>query len=120
MERIDLPAIPFRLIYEDFDWDGHGLVHQPPRGSHHVFRTAFALFRKQYLANRAPAPVSYDLFDVKQYQGETLKEYISRFGAQVVKVGTTNEPMIVYAFRKGVCPRSFSKSLNRSHPKTFC
>jgi len=77
------------------------------------------LFREQYLANRAPAPVSYDLFDVKQYQGETLKEYISCFGAQVVKVGTTNEPMIVYTFRKGVCPGSFSKSLNRSRPKTF-
>jgi len=77
------------------------------------------LFREQYLANRAPTPVSYDLFDVKQYQGETLKEYISRFGAQVVKAGTTDEPMIVYAFRKGVCPGSFSKSLNRSRPKTF-
>ncbi|XP_068474811.1 uncharacterized protein [Phaseolus vulgaris] len=49
----------------------------------------------------APPPVSYDLFDVKQYQGETLKEYINRFGAQVMKVGTTEEPMIVYAFRKG-------------------
>ena len=59
------------------------------------------------------------VFDVKQYQGETLKEYISRFGAQVVKVGTTDEPMIVYAFKKGVCPGSFSKSLNRSRPKTF-
>jgi len=56
---------------------------------------------------------------VKQYQGETLKEYISCFGAQVVKVGTTDEPMIVYALRKGVCPGSFSKSLNRSRPKTF-
>jgi len=76
------------------------------------------LFREQYLANKAPAPVSYDLFNVKQYQGETLKEYISRFAAQVVKVGTTDESMIVYAFRKGVCPRSFSKSLNRSRPKT--
>ena len=39
------------------------------------------------MANKAPPPVSYDLFDVKQYQGETLKEYINRFGAQVVKVG---------------------------------
>ena len=77
------------------------------------------LFREQYLANRAPTPVSYDLFDVKQYQGETLKEYISRFKAQVVKVGTPDEPMIVYAFRKWVCPGSFSKSLNRSRPKTF-
>ena len=31
-----------------------------------------------------------------------MKDYINRFGAQVVKVGTTEEPMIVYAFRKGI------------------
>jgi len=90
-----------------------------PEGHITSFAQLSRLFREQYLANRALAPVSYDLFDVKQYQGETLKEYISRFGAQVVKVGTTDKPMIVYAFRKGVCPRSFSKSLNRSRPKTF-
>jgi len=85
--------------------------------------TSFAqlsqLFREQYLANRAPPPVSYDLFDVKQYQGETLKEYMNRFGAQVVKVGTTEEPMIVYAFRKGMCPGPFCESIIRSRPKTF-
>ena len=34
-------------------------------------------------------------------------------------MGTTDEPMIGYAFRKGVRPGSFSKSLNRSRPKTF-
>jgi len=90
-----------------------------PEGHITSFTQLSRLFREQYLANRTPIPVSYDLFDVKQYQGETLKEYISRFGAQVEKVGTTDEPMIVYAFRKGVCPGSFSKSLNRSHPKTF-
>jgi len=77
------------------------------------------LFREQYLANRAPPPVSYDLFDVKQYQGETLKEYINRFGAQVVKVGTTEEPMIVYAFRKVVCPDPFCESIIRNRPRTF-
>jgi len=90
-----------------------------PEGHITSFTQLSRLFREQYLANRAPPAVSYDLFDVKQYQGETLKEYISRFGAQVVKVGTTDEPMIVYAFRKRVCLGSFSKSLNRSHPKTF-
>ena len=63
--------------------------------------------------------MSYDLFDVKQYQGETLKEYINRFGAQVVKVGTTEEPMIIYAFRKGMCPRPFCESIIRSRPRTF-
>jgi len=66
-----------------------------PEGHITSFAQLSRIFREQYLANRAPTPVSYDLFDVKQYQGETLKEYISRFGAQVVKVGTTDEPMIV-------------------------
>ena len=48
-----------------------------------------------------------------------MKEYINRFGAQVVKVGTTEEPMIVYAFRKGVCPGPFCESIICNHPKTF-
>ena len=56
---------------------------------------------------------------MKQYQGETLKEYINRFGAQVVKVGTTEEPMIVDAFRKGVCPGPFCESIIRNRPRTF-
>ncbi|XP_068474249.1 uncharacterized protein [Phaseolus vulgaris] len=90
-----------------------------PEGQFTSFAQLSRLFREQYLANRAPAPVSYDLFDVKQFQGEILKEYISRFGAQVVKVGTTDEPMIAYAFRKGVRPGSFGKSLNCKLPKTF-
>jgi len=67
------------------------------------------LFREQYLANKAPPPVSYDLFDVKQYQEESLKEYINRFGAKVVKVGTSEEPMIVYTFVKGVWPVPFGE-----------
>ncbi|XP_068497488.1 uncharacterized protein [Phaseolus vulgaris] len=90
-----------------------------PKGHVTSFAQLSQLFREQYLANRTPAPGSYDLFDVKQFQGETLKEYISRFGAQVVKVGSSEEPMIVYAFRKGVRPGSFSKTLNCSRPKTF-
>ncbi|XP_068477253.1 uncharacterized protein [Phaseolus vulgaris] len=56
---------------------------------------------------------------MKQYQGETLKEYISCFGAHVVKVGTKEEPMIVYAFRKGVSPGPFCESIIRNRPKTF-
>jgi len=51
-----------------------------PEGHVTCFAQLSRLFREQYLANRAPAPDSYDLFDVKQFQGETLKEYISRFG----------------------------------------
>ena len=37
----------------------------------------------------------------------------------MVKVGTTEEPMIVYAFRKGMCPGPLCESIIRSCPKTF-
>jgi len=90
-----------------------------PDGHITSFAQLSQLFREQYIANRAPPLVSYDLFDVKQYQGETLKEYINRFGAQVVKVGTTKEPMIVYAFRKRVCPGPFCESIICNRPRTF-
>jgi len=48
-----------------------------------------------------------------------LKEFVNRFGAQVVRVSTKDESMIVHAFRKGICPGHFSESLIRSRPTTF-
>jgi len=48
-----------------------------------------------------------------------LKEFVNRFGAQVVKVNTTDELIIVHAFRKGICPGPFSESLIRNRPRTF-
>ena len=38
-----------------------------PDGHITSFPQLSQLFTEQYLANRAPPPVSYDLFDVKQY-----------------------------------------------------
>jgi len=35
--------------------------------------------------NKAPPRVSYDLFDIRQYQGESLRDYLNRFGAQMVR-----------------------------------
>jgi len=56
---------------------------------------------------------------VKQYQGESLKEFLHRFGAQVVRLNLIEEKMMVHAFRKGIMPGPFSESLIRNHPKTF-
>jgi len=38
-----------------------------PDGHVTSFAQLSQLFREQYILNRAPLPVSYDLFDVKQY-----------------------------------------------------
>jgi len=77
------------------------------------------LFREQYLVNKAPTRLSHDVFDVKQYQGESMKDYLNRFGVQVVRLKLTDEAMIVHAFVKGMLSGPFSQSLLRFYPKTF-
>ena len=82
-----------------------------PDGHITSFPQLSRLFKEQYLANRVAPPVSYDLFDVKQYQGETLKEYINRFGAQVVKVSDGNRPASKLSAKKIDEDRALMKSL---------
>ncbi|XP_068476733.1 uncharacterized protein [Phaseolus vulgaris] len=73
----------------------------------------------KYIVNKAPSLVSYDLFDVRQYQGESLKDFLNRFGAQIVRLPGKDEEMFVHAFKKGVLSGPFSESLIRCHPATF-
>jgi len=77
------------------------------------------MFVEQYIVNKAPPLVSYDLFDVRQYQRESLKDFLNRFRAQIVRLPGKDEEMFVHAFRKGVLPGPFSESLIKSHPATF-
>ena len=44
-----------------------------------------------------------------------MKEFLHRFGAQMVGLNLTEENMMVHAFRKGIVPGPFSESLIRNH-----
>jgi len=90
-----------------------------PDGHITTFDQFATLFREQYLVNKALTRVSYDVFDVKQYQGESMKDYLNRFGVQVVRLKPIDEAMMVHAFIKGMLPGPFSESLLRFYPKTF-
>ena len=98
-----------QAVHEHIGGNNDGLVHPQ----------LTKLFKEQYIANWSPSPVSYDLFDVRQYQGESLKEFLNRFGAQVERLNIKDEMMIVRAFRKGIVPRPFNESLIRNRLKTF-
>jgi len=50
-----------------------------PDGHVTSFLQLTKLFREQYIANRAPPSISYDLFYVRKYQGESLMEFLNRF-----------------------------------------
>jgi len=90
-----------------------------PEGHITSFDQFATLFREQYLVNKAPARLSYYVFYVKQYQRESMNDYLNRFGIQVVRLKPTDEAMIVHAFDKGMLPGPFSESLLRVYPKTF-
>ena len=90
-----------------------------PDGHITSFDQFLTLFKEQYIVNLALPPVSFDLFNVKQYQGEPLKDFLNRFGALVVRLHTKDEDMMVHTFRRGVWPGPFSDSLIRCRPKTF-
>jgi len=90
-----------------------------PTGHITTFQQFSKMFVEQYIVNKAPPLVSYDLFDVRQYQGESLKDFLNRFGAQIVRLLGKDEEMFVHAFKKGVLPGPCSESLIRSHPATF-
>ncbi|XP_068503713.1 uncharacterized protein [Phaseolus vulgaris] len=90
-----------------------------PDGHITSFQQFSKLFMEQYIVNRAPPVVSYDLFVVRQSQGESLWDYLSRFGAQVVRLPRKDEDMLVHAFKKGVLAGPFSESLIRNRPSTF-
>ncbi|XP_068498252.1 uncharacterized protein [Phaseolus vulgaris] len=90
-----------------------------PTGHITTFQQFPKMFVEQYIVNKAPPLVSYDLFDVRQYQGESLKDFLNRFGARIVCLTGKDEDMFVHAFKKGVLPGPFSESLIRSHPATF-
>ena len=90
-----------------------------PDGHITSFDQFATLFREHYLVNKAPTRLSYDVFYVKQYQGESMKDYLNRFAIQVVCLKPTDEAMIVLAFVKGMLPGPFSESLLRVYPRTF-
>ncbi|XP_068486891.1 uncharacterized protein [Phaseolus vulgaris] len=90
-----------------------------PTGDITTFQQFSKMFIEQYIVNKAPPLVSYELFDVRQYQGESLKDFLNRFGAQIVRWPGKDEDMFVHAFKKGMLHGSFSESLIRSHPATF-
>ena len=50
--------------------------------------------------NKAPPLVSYDLFDVRQYQGESLKDFLNRFRALIVRLPGKDEEMFAHAFKR--------------------
>jgi len=85
-----------------------------PDGHITYFDQFSGLFREQFIVNQAQLPLPFDLFSVKQRQGEPLKDFLNRFGEFVVKLQTQDKALMVHAFGQGIMPGPFSDSLIRN------
>lgn len=65
----------------------------------------------QFSANKHHKVSTTSLFNVRQGQEETLKEYLARFNEDTIKVSHPNQEMFVGAFQKGLKVRHFNESL---------
>jgi len=72
------------------------------------------MFEEQFAVNKVKTPWIGDFFDVKQRDGEPLKDYLNRFYEVHVCVQHPNEKMVVDRFVKGLYANSFSNYFLRN------
>jgi len=85
-----------------------------PYGTVNSFRDFAIRFEEQVAANKVKPPHMNDLFDIKQKEGESLKEYLNRFCEVSVCIQDLRDEMVVDAFVKGLQANPFSDSLLRN------
>jgi len=90
-----------------------------PNGHITFFDQFSRLFREQFIVNQVQWLVPFDLFGVKQRQGEPLKDFMNRFGAFVVNLQTQDEALMVHAFGQGIMSGPFCDSLIRNRARMF-
>jgi len=56
------------------------------------------LFREQFSVNQIKPPMLYDLFNVRQREGESSKDYLNRFRALTVRLHTHDKDVMVTTF----------------------
>jgi len=69
-----------------------------PDGQIIFFPQISRMFREQYAINK----VLYDIFNVKQREGEALKDCLNRFCTVTVRLQTHDEEMMIAAFKQGM------------------
>ncbi|XP_057444434.1 uncharacterized protein LOC130736647 [Lotus japonicus] len=75
-----------------------------PRGSITNFRDFSSKFLVQFSASKTKQVTIEDLYNVRQSEGETLKQYVKRFSAALVKIEESEPNACARAFKNGLQP----------------
>ncbi|XP_057432420.1 uncharacterized protein LOC130725187 [Lotus japonicus] len=84
-----------------------------PRGSITNFRDFSSKFLVQFSASKTMQVTIEDLYNVRQSEGETLKQYVKRFSAASVKIEEFEPNACARAFKNGLQPGKLNSKLSR-------
>ncbi|RDX66338.1 hypothetical protein CR513_54902, partial [Mucuna pruriens] len=81
-----------------------------------TFKDLAGSFVSQFAANKVKKLEVANLFDIRQTEGESLKNYLARFNNATVRVDDPDKKFFVKAFQKGLRAGPFSDTLALRKP----
>ncbi|KDP23041.1 hypothetical protein JCGZ_00506 [Jatropha curcas] len=83
------------------------------------FSQLATMFRAQFITSVPSRKISSDLVDLRREDGETLRQYISRFQRTAMQVDNLNDEVAISAMTKNCNYNKLFKSLRIDPPLTF-
>ncbi|XP_057438355.1 uncharacterized protein LOC130730373 [Lotus japonicus] len=90
-----------------------------PRGSIMNFRDFSSKFLVQFSASKTKQVTIEDLYNVRQFESETLKQYVKRFSAASVKIEESEPNACARAFKNGLQPGKLNSKLSRKPARSM-
>ncbi|XP_057444607.1 uncharacterized protein LOC130736846 [Lotus japonicus] len=84
-----------------------------PRGFITNFREFSSKFLVQFSASKLKQITIDDLYNVRQMEGETIKQYVARYNAASVKIEELESHAYARAFKNGLLPGMLNNKLSR-------
>ncbi|XP_057452302.1 uncharacterized protein LOC130744126 [Lotus japonicus] len=90
-----------------------------PRGSIAKFRDFSSKFLVQFSASKIKHVTIDDLYNVRQLEQETLKQYVKRYSAASVKIEELEPHACARAFKNGLLPGKLNNKLSRKPARSM-
>ncbi|XP_057426079.1 uncharacterized protein LOC130719467 [Lotus japonicus] len=90
-----------------------------PRGSITNFHDFSSKFHVQFSTSKSKQVTIEDLYNVRQSDGETLKQYVKRFSAASVKIEKSEPHAYARAFKNGLQPGKLNGKLSRKSARSM-
>ncbi|GFS31826.1 hypothetical protein Acr_00g0019390 [Actinidia rufa] len=120
---MDLQAVPDEIMCRAFPTTLKGSTriwfHRLPPGTISKFVDLSRLFVGHYIGGQRQKKPSTSLFNVKQREKETLREFVTLFNQETLYVDDLDQKVAVAAFIAGVGTPKFLFSLAKEAPKTM-